>query len=77
LWQLGFFKLSILPGNITQIILFIMGGGNRIVVCNRCHKPFYVFSIFKIPANVPAVNGVLTLNAITDDSSANATGTAI
>ncbi len=31
-----------------------MGGGNRTVACNRYHKPFYVFSIFNVPTNVPA-----------------------
>jgi len=31
-----------------------MGGGNRIVACNHCHKLIYVFPIFNVPANVPA-----------------------
>jgi len=31
-----------------------MGGGNRIVACNRYHRLIYVFSIFNIPTNVPA-----------------------
>jgi len=31
-----------------------MGSGNRIVACNHCCRLIYVFSIFKIPENVPA-----------------------
>jgi len=30
------------------------GGGNRIVACNPYHRLLYIFSIFKIPENVPA-----------------------
>jgi len=29
-------------------------GGNRIVACNRYYKLIYIFSIFKIPANIPS-----------------------
>jgi len=32
----------------------ILGGGNRIVACNRYYKLIYIFSIFNVPANVPA-----------------------
>jgi len=30
------------------------GGGTRIAACNRYHRLIYVFSIFNVPANVPA-----------------------
>jgi hypothetical protein len=31
-----------------------MGGGNRIAACNPYHRLIYIFSIFNVPANVPA-----------------------
>jgi hypothetical protein len=31
-----------------------MGGGNRIAVCNPCHRLIYIFSILNVPTNVPA-----------------------
>ncbi len=31
-----------------------MGGRNRIVACNPYYRLIYVFSIFNVPANVPA-----------------------
>jgi len=30
------------------------GGGNRIVAYNPYHRLIYIFSIFDVPANVPA-----------------------
>jgi hypothetical protein len=32
----------------------IMGGGNRIVAYNLYHRLIYVFSILKIPTNIPS-----------------------
>lgn len=33
----------------------IHGGGNRIIACNPYHRLTYIFSIFNIQTNVPAV----------------------
>jgi len=30
-----------------------LGGGNRIVACNPCHRLIYIFSIFNIPTDLP------------------------
>ncbi len=37
-----------------QTCFFFQGGGTRIVACNRYHRLIYIFSIFNVPANVPA-----------------------
>ncbi len=45
---------SVLVAILAVILIFQDGGGNRIVACNPYHRLIYVFSIFNVPANVPA-----------------------